>query len=255
MRSVTTVEVREFDDATICDTTICDARICNATIYDATELASDVVHVWKRSLQAEPAAIKFYSAWLSDDEHERAARYRVEQPRTDFILTRGTLRVLIASYLRMAPQEIKFRYSKFGKPSLEGNRELRFNVSHTNGRALLAFVKDRELGVDVEHVRTTLDARELAERFFSEAERSALEKLTGDDLYAAFYRCWTRKEAYIKAKGEGLSLPLTQFDVSVAADELQALLATRPEPSEASRWMLRDLNAGPGYAAALAVAG
>jgi 4'-phosphopantetheinyl transferase len=240
MRSVTTVEVREFDDTTICDT---------------TELASDVVHVWKRSLRAAPAAIEICSASLSTDECERAGRFRVEQPRTDFILTRGALRVLIASYQRMAPQEIKFRYSKFGKPSLEGTRELRFNVSHTDGLALLAFARNRELGVDVEHVRTTLDARELAERFFSERERNALEKLTGDDLYAAFYRCWTRKEAYIKAKGEGLSLPLTQFDVSVEADELEALLATRPEPSEAGRWMLRDLNAGHGYAAALAVAG
>lgn len=244
MRSVTTVEVRKFDNATICD----------ATMYGSTELASNAVHVWKRSLRAVPTAIETCSASLSADERERAARYLVEQPRTDFILTRGTLRALIASYLHKEPQEIRFQYSKFGKPSLEGSCELRFNVSHTDGLALLAFTRDRELGVDVEHVRPTLDAAKLAERFFSERERRSLEKLNGNDLYAAFYRCWTRKEAYIKARGDGLSLPLSLFDVSVEADELQALLATRPEASEANRWMLRDLNAGSGYAAALAVA-
>ena len=131
---------------------------------------------------------------------------------------------------------------------------MRFNVSHTDGLALLAFVRTRDIGVDVEKIKAATDAKKLAERFFSDRERSFLESLSGEELHAAFFRCWTRKEAYVKARGEGLSLPLHQFDVSVAEDEPQALLATRPDPSEADRWVLRDLPTSPGYAAALAVA-
>jgi 4'-phosphopantetheinyl transferase len=191
---------------------------------------------------------------LSAEEHERATRYRVERPRKDFILTRGTLRSLAAGYLGTTPRDLSFRYSEYGKPILDGPFDVRFNVSHTDGLALIAFVRTHEIGIDVEKISPKPDVRKLAERFFSLHERHSLEKLSGDELQAAFFRCWTRKEAYIKARGEGLSLPLHQFDVSVAADESRVLLATRPDASEASRWILRDLPTSPGYAAALAVA-
>lgn len=127
-------------------------------------------------------------------------------------------------------------------------------MSHTDGLALLAFERKREVGVDVERIRPQLDARKLAERFFSVRERQYLESLSGDELYIAFCRCWTRKEAYVKARGDGLSLPVDQFDVSIEANDPHALLATRPDASEASRWTVRDLFTSPGYAAALAVA-
>jgi 4'-phosphopantetheinyl transferase len=233
------------------------------------ELKPDVATVWIRSLQVTSAIEKSCYELLSAEERERAARYRVERPRTDFILTRGTLRSLAARYLQTTPQALSFSYSKHGKPLLDqayeartfddrtfgdGAVDLRFNVSHTNGLALLAFVRKREIGVDVEKIGPQPDATKLAERFFSESERRSLESLSGDELNAAFFRCWTRKEAYVKARGEGLSLPLHQFDVSVAAGESQALLATRPDPAEVKRWILRDLPAGHGYAAALAVA-
>jgi 4'-phosphopantetheinyl transferase len=218
-----------------------------------SELPKDVVHVWAQPLEVPTPVVEFCYEMLSSEERQRAARYRVGRPRTDFILTRGTLRSLIASYLGMTPQGLAFRYSEHGKPLLNGPFDLRFNVSHTDGLALMALAKGREIGVDVEKITTQPDARKLAERFFSVRERESLKTLSGEDLHAAFFRCWTRKEAYVKAIGEGLSLPLHQFDVSVAADESQALLATRPDPSEASRWTLRDLPAGPGYAAALAV--
>lgn len=217
------------------------------------DLPSDVVHVWILSLQASRPIEGSGLELLSPEERERTARFRVEKPRTDFILTRGTLRSLVAAYLRTTPRDLSFRYSEHGKPLLDGPSDLRFNVSHTDGLALLAFVRKRQIGVDVEKINPAPDVRRLAERFFSVAERRALERLSGDELHAAFFRCWTRKEAYVKARGEGLSLPLHQFDVSVAADESQALLASRPDPSEASRWILRDLRTSPGYAAALAV--
>jgi 4'-phosphopantetheinyl transferase len=218
------------------------------------DLQSDVAHIWTRPLEVPAQLQEACFELLSIEERERAARYRVPRPRTDFIVTRGTLRLLLAGYLGMAPQELSFRYSEHGKPLIDGPSDLRFNVSHTDGLALLGFVRTRAIGVDVEKITASPDARKLAERFFSVRERQFLEKLSGDDLHAAFFRCWTRKEAYVKARGEGLSLPLHEFDVSVAAGESHALLATRPDSSEAGRWTLRDLPVESGYAAALAVA-
>ena len=210
-------------------------------------------HVWKRALHGSEAEIEACHDLLSDEEREKAARYRVERPRTDYIFTRGTLRSLLSKYLRIPPHEISFRYTKYGKPFLANDSDLAFNVSHSEGLALLAFTRKREIGVDVEKLRPQTDALKLAERFFSVREREALRPLSGDDLHSAFFRCWTRKEAYIKAKGEGLSLPLHQFDVSIDPDPAEALIATRPDATEASRWILRNLPTNAGYASALAI--
>ena len=217
------------------------------------ELLPGVVHLWQGSLQASTAAVEACYELLSAEEREKAARYRVERPRGDFILTRGTLRALLAKYLHTTPGDFSFHYTQYGKPLLDGDSDLRFNVSHTAGLALIAFVRNHEVGVDVEKVRAQTDVLNLAERFFSDHERRALRTLSGDELHAAFFRCWTRKEAYIKAKGEGLSLPLHQFDVSIEPRENHALLATRPDQTEAARWMLSDIAITPGYAAAVAV--
>lgn len=228
-------------------------------VWDATkigyppELGSGVVHLWQRRLSATGAEISACYELLSSEEQERARRFRVERPRSEFVLTRGTLRSLLAQYLGGVPQEVRFRYASRGKPALEGDRGLSFNVSHTNGLALMAFVKQRAIGVDVENMGREVEAERLAERFFSEHERQALRLLGGDELLAAFFRCWTRKEAYIKAKGDGLSLPLDQFDVSIVAGDRDALLATRPDAAEAERWTICDIPMGIGYAAALAV--
>lgn len=229
-------------------------------VWDATKIGSlsepgpGVVHLWQRRLVASAAEISTCHELLSSEEHERAHRFRVERPRIEFVLTRGTLRSLLARYLGGTPQDIRFRYAVQGKPALEGESNLFFNVSHTNGLALMAFVKQRAIGVDVENVGREVETKRLAERFFSEHERQALRHLGGDELQAAFFRCWTRKEAYIKAKGDGLSLPLHQFDVSIAEGDRDALLATRPEAAEAERWTICDIPIGQGYAAAVAVA-
>ena len=212
------------------------------------------VQVWTRSLRPRAGEIDACRVLLSPEEHQRADRYRVEWASANFILSRGTLRFLLGSYLGKPPQDVLFRYSELGKPRLDEGSSMRFNVSHTDGMAVLAFVDGQEIGVDVERIRSILDVAILAERFFSTGERRALERLSGDDLNAAFFRCWTRKEAYLKARGNGLSLPLHQFDVSIEANDSNALLATRPDRSEASRWILCDLAVGHDYAAALAVA-
>jgi 4'-phosphopantetheinyl transferase len=218
-----------------------------------SELHPGVVHLWQRRLDASAEEVSAYYRLLSSEERERAHRFRVERPRTEFVVTRGTLRTLLAQYLGSTPQEVQFRYEVRGKPALEGESGLRFNVSHTDGLALMAFVLRRAIGIDVENLGREVDAQRLAERFFSEREAKALKRLNREELRAAFFRCWTRKEAYIKAKGDGLSLPLHQFDVSIIRNERDALLATRPDPAESARWMICDVPVGPGYTAALAV--
>jgi 4'-phosphopantetheinyl transferase len=217
-------------------------------------LPAGVVHLWKKCFDASPEGMERSYEMLSPEERARAERFLVEPPRRAFILTRGTLRLLLGKYLDRAPSEISFRYTEFGKPLLDQSNELRFNVSHTDGVALLAFVRGRELGVDVEKIRPVKDLKDLANRFFSQAERKKLNGIEGEHrLRGAFFRCWTRKEAYIKGKGEGLSIPLHQFDVSLEMGETQALIATRPEASEAGRWLVRDISFDPSYVAALAI--
>jgi 4'-phosphopantetheinyl transferase len=236
------------------------AKLDVSSVLDATriegrhELAPGVVHLWHRQLTAPLAEVNACYGLLSQEEKERAMRFRIDRPRTDFVLTRGTLRLLLAHYLNTSPQHVCFRYAAQGKPALVGESELYFNASHTEGLALMAFAHRRAIGVDVENLERKIEVGRLAERFFSEREKQALKQLRGDELQAAFFRCWTRKEAYIKAKGDGLSLPLDQFDVSITADDRDALLATRPDPAEATRWTIRDVAVGAGYAAAVAVA-
>jgi 4'-phosphopantetheinyl transferase len=215
-------------------------------------LMSDVVHLWQRSLRTTEESIHACHELLLPEEREKAARYRVEGPRSNYILTRGTLRSLLSKYLVAPAREISFAYTEHGKPFLK-NCGLHFNVSHTEGLALMAFVLNREIGVDVEMVRPQRDVKKIAERFFSDHERRSLRDITGDELHEAFFRCWTRKEAYIKAVGEGLSMPLHQFDVSIEPAPSEALIATRPDANAVRRWTIRNVTVASGYAAALAI--
>ena len=217
-------------------------------------LPPEHVHIW----HWEPVATSQESdgLWriLADDEQERAQRFHFPKHRSEFVIHRARMRILLAAYLKKSPEQLVFDYSPHGKPSLDGARAFSFNLSHTEGRAALALVRAREIGIDVEQIRPQADARKIAERFFSVRERESLRAFSSEALDHAFFRCWTRKEAYIKAKGEGLSIPLHQFDVSLTEGEPAVLLGTRPDPEEARRWDLYDLPLGEGYAAALAVA-
>jgi 4'-phosphopantetheinyl transferase len=218
-------------------------------------IPAGVARVWYWPLDVSALEIVDLRKVLSPDELERAARYRFDQHRNEFILTRAILRIVLGSHTARSPENLLFNYSAQGKPALkDGPRDLRFNVSHTEGLAVLALVRDREIGVDAEKIRVQPDAQKLAKRFFSPEEQRFLENLSGDELQRAFFRCWTLKEAYIKAKGEGLSIPLNAFDVSLEEGQPAALIGTRPDPTEAERWTMYDLSIGQGYAAALAVA-
>ncbi len=166
--------------------------------------------------------------------------------------------MILSRYTDIAPEQLQFTYSAYGKPALAeatGGTTLRFNLSHSAGLALCAVTHNREIGVDIEGMRTISELRQISKQFFSANESAVLLALPEHIQPEAFLTCWTRKEAYIKAKGEGLSMPLNCFDVSLVPGEPAALLATRGDPNEASRWLLRELFPGPGYLAAIVVEG
>jgi 4'-phosphopantetheinyl transferase len=221
-------------------------------------LSNAEVHVWRAVLDPPALWIERLQRTLSADEVQRAARFHFARDRRRFIVARGALRDILGRYLGVPPSALEFRYSVYGKPDLAGvadGQRLCFNLSHSYEMALFAITCDRDVGVDIEHLDRAIACEEVAERFFSARERATLRALPADVQHRAFFNCWTRKEAYIKAHGEGLSLPLDQFDVSLAPGEPVALLATHGDPQETLRWSLQALTPGPGYVAALAVEG
>jgi 4'-phosphopantetheinyl transferase len=191
-------------------------------------------------------------------ENERAARFHFQKDRERFMIARGALRVILGRYLNMEPSQVQFSYGPHGKPALAGEcavDALCFNASHSHELVLCAVTRGSNIGVDVEHVRTGMDAEEIAERFFSSQEIATLRSLPPERKQEAFFACWTRKEAYIKARGDGLGIPLDSFSVSFSPGEPAALLGVQGHPEETSRWSLWELNPDPSYAAALAVEG
>ena len=211
------------------------------------------VHVWKIDLKAP--GLSENRETLSKDEKARAARFRFHTDGDRFIAARSSLRTILGRYLWTRPAELKFGINPFGKPHLvvQDKLGLRFNLSHSHEIALLALARNRDVGVDIEFMRRDFATDEVAESFFSRSEVNQLASIASELKTEAFFNCWTRKEAYIKARGEGLSFPLDQFDVSFAPDAPAALLANRRDRGEVSRWSFQALSPAPGYAAALAV--
>jgi 4'-phosphopantetheinyl transferase len=215
----------------------------------------DEVHVWRVSLD-QLQAPKFV-ALLDDDERMRAARFRFPEHRNRFTVARGALRTILGRYLELEPAALEFSFGRYGKPALtEGftNHTINFNLSHSGEFMLLAVTSGREVGIDIELVNQEFATTEVAERFFSHREILSLRSQATQLQTEGFFNCWTRKEAYIKARGEGLSLPLDQFDVSLEPSSA-ALLANRISPREVSRWSLQELHPAHGYCAAVAVEG
>ncbi len=210
------------------------------------------IHIW----HASPATHGLHpdaQELLSKDEKERMARFRFESDRHNFLFCRSMLRILLASYLGNTPAELRFAYSAHGKPGLAiSSCALEFNLSHTEGTVLLAVCLGHRVGVDVERIRRNFAALDIADRFFSEAEKKALRETPEGSVYDAFFHCWTRKEAFVKARGDGLSCPLASFDVSITPDEEEVSLTIPAQGAEARRWQLWSLNNFPQCAAALA---
>jgi 4'-phosphopantetheinyl transferase len=218
-------------------------------------LGGDEVHVWRAGLESATSSISSLASLLSEDEVLRAKRFYFEKDRNQFVATRSLLRILLGRYLQVSPEGIRFGYGTHGKPFLQEDAEshIRFNVSHSHHVALLAFAGHREVGVDAEFLRPERSTDDLAERFFSPLEVAALRALPKELWLGGFFSCWTRKEAFIKALGEGLSFPLSSFAVSVDPREPARLLETQLDPDAASRWHIENLNVGSDYRGALAI--
>lgn len=225
---------------------------------DDITLADDEVHVWRTTLDLPQSEMQYLRRVLTSDELCRANRFHFERDRQHFIAGRGSLRVILGRYLQVGPERLNFDYNDYGKPFLAsefGQSGLNFNLSHSDGLVLYAVTRNREVGIDLERIRTDFAYEGIAKRFFSRAEVAALRTIPAKLKPIAFFKCWTRKEAYLKAQGKGLSLPLDSFDVAFAPNEPARLLATRSEPEEALRWTLTELVIDRGYIGALAVKG
>lgn len=221
-------------------------------------LSSDEVHVWRASLKQAASCVQSLQQTLSVDEQGRAERFHFQKDREHFIVARGLLRAILSHYLGREPGDLSFCYNQNGKPALgeaHGGDTLRFNLSHSHGIALYAVTQNRDIGVDLEYIRADFPCEQIAERFFSPQENSALRMIPAHMKHQAFFNCWTRKEAYIKATGKGLSIPLDQFDVTLAPGEPAVLLNTKWNSQEACRWSLQELSLSPDYAAAIAFEG
>ncbi len=259
-----TIEVTSTNPvATASGTDSMSSRTHSLALESVADLALDQVHVWRVPLNQNPAGIAELKEVLSPDELARAERFHFEKHRNQFIESRSALRLLLSQYLNISPKELTFSFGAHGKPALANelsNGALRFNLSRRDGLALIAVARNREIGVDVELVRADLPVFEIAAVSFSESELATLRSLPENLQTAGFYNCWTRKEAYIKARGEGLSFPLKQFDVSLTPGEPARLLSVRDDHAfsgvaEVDRWRLQEIPVGNGYVAALAYEG
>ncbi len=216
------------------------------------------VQVWRADLDVGAPALLRLRESLSADEAARAERFHSPLLRDRFIAGRGILRAVLARYMGTPAGDLRFCTNAHGKPALipgSGAQDLRFNLSHSHGLALFAFALGREVGVDLEYVRPSGTDDRVAERFFSAREVMALRTLPKSAQAEAFFHCWTRKEAYIKARGEGLSIGLNSFAVSLAPDQMTNLSITRSDGSEAGGWSLRALAPGDGYVSAVVAEG
>jgi 4'-phosphopantetheinyl transferase len=209
-------------------------------------LPQDEVHVWRTNIDWPADRITQIRQVLSPEEQARADQFHFAVDRMRCIIGRGVLRMLVGHCLGIPPDTLRLGQNRFGKPCLLAGRAptLQFNVSHSGELILIALAFERDVGVDVERIRTELATAEIAARYFSPRECRALMGLAADLQSDAFFTCWTRKEAYIKARGDGLALPLDQFDVSFLPDEPARLVETRHDPTEVDRWTLHGLDSG-----------
>jgi len=219
----------------------------------ATALPADgAISVLAFRLDPADKVVAHLESVLDDPERARAARFHFERHRRRFIVGRAVLRHLLAGALGSEPSMVRFSYGEHGKPALAGARALPFNLSNSSELAMIALGGDTPLGVDVERLRAMDDAEAIARRFFSATEVEAFKRLPAEDREAGFFRCWTRKEAYIKAIGDGLTMPLDRFDVAFGRSDPCRLLRVDGDRARAGQWLLAHLEPAAGYLGALA---
>ena len=221
-------------------------------------LKDNEVHVWCSPLFPNSKILNTLGLTLSADELERANRFHFQKDRCRFIAGRGILRSIIADYLQTRPKDIGFTYNTRGKPSItkmSGGSGISFNLSHSHGLAVYAFTRRREIGIDIERLRSNLSFERIAKRFFTTEEFEKLNSLAHEEFIEGFFKLWTFKEAYIKAKGIGLSIPLNRFVVTFDRGQTVRIKKIGINPDEECGWSFHSLTPARGYVGALAVGG
>ena len=216
------------------------------------------VHVWRANLEEAVPILDHLGKLLSAKERNRAQRFHRKRDAAFFLARRGVQRLILARYVGIAPSDLRFARGKHGKPELVTQRNealVCFNASHSDGVALYAVACEREVGVDVERCHRKSETEQIASRYFTSRESQKLLAIPTEYRNEAFYACWTRKEAYMKAKGLGLRLGLDQFEVGFAPGEPAALLSSSEGPEEIERWSMKELYPSDGYLGAVCAAG
>lgn len=221
-------------------------------------LDSSEVHIWRTGLVLPNPTLNLLASTLSPDERQRASSFRFDRHRDRYVAGRGAIRSLLGRYLACAPHEIQFVYGAHGKPEVfhpkRGSR-LRFNLAHSADLALFALCHDRRIGIDLERKRALADMTQLVSRNFSARESATWRSLPQRERTSAFFNCWVRKEAFVKAVGEGLSYPLQDFDVTLSPGDIPDLTAVSGDVELARKWSLFEISVAPDYAAAVVVEG
>ncbi len=197
-----------------------------------------------------------YLEILSQEENNRAQKFVFEKDRSNFILSRGILRILLANYTKTKPHAISFEYGPYGKPRITTNKSIKFNLSHSGELIVFAFSKSTEIGIDVEKVDQTIDYLEIAKTVFTVEEMDILSSVPTKDLTPLFYEFWTRKEAFVKYTGHGLSFPVKLNAISILSDKLEIIKNRDKLTAEITNdqgWNLKSFNPVEGYKAALAL--
>ncbi|MFQ5660531.1 MAG: 4'-phosphopantetheinyl transferase family protein [Gammaproteobacteria bacterium] len=222
------------------------------------ELSRGFVDIWRTKLDLPKQEIAAYLSLLSPDEVKRASCFKVKRKYREYVITRGLLRRVLGDTLRADPKGFLFEYAEHEKPFLKedwGGGAVSFNVSHSHNQAVIAVTLDRTIGIDIEKIRQNVDFNKLANRFFSVKEFKSLKRFQEQHLPRAFFACWTRKEAFVKALGDGISFGLSEFSVSVDPDEENVTLSTHWDPGEARKWTLVNIKTDTDYIAACAFEG
>lgn len=212
-------------------------------------------HIWSAVLNYDIQKLKIFFDLLDADEQVRANRFHFEKDRNQFIASHGILRKILSGYLNISPEKIIFSYNEFGKPFIANQSDIQFNLSHSKNITLIAITKNYSIGVDIEYIKQTRDIEAIAERYFSTHECSALKQLPTEERQKAFFNGWSRKEAFLKAHGQGLSYSLEKVEVSLATNEPAKFIAIHDANENISEWELYNLEPANDFAAAVAIKG
>lgn len=228
-------------------------EVCSWTVPPSNlQLSDREVHIWQADLTCLDAEVEKLAPLLSADEQHRAAQFRFERDRRKFILARGILRNLLSQYLQCDPSTLSFEYGKYGKPTLIGSNLLSFNLAHSGDRVLYAVTQHDPIGIDIEQLRPVQQIEQIVSRYFSPEERQAFQSLPVNQQPLAFFRAWTGKEAFLKAIGSGLSLPLDQVAITLLPGQPAELLGL-PADHSVKQWKLHQFVPAAGYVGAIVV--